>query len=129
VLEVIEHDGRDECHGEVCKAPGHHGDSGALGSASGWVDFCGDEPRGDEPADAEDGGGEVEDDDARNSGREQGDVEVGFVGCEAAEDCENAKADCPGFEMIVSINGLGVVGKVNLSYSQNAPLTMSQRRP
>jgi hypothetical protein len=52
-----------------------------LSTASGGVYLCGDKPGRDEPADAESGRGEVEDDNARNSGGEEGNVEVGFVGC------------------------------------------------
>jgi hypothetical protein len=38
---------------------------------------------------------EVKDDDARNAGGEGGDVKMGFVGRQSAEDRENAKTDCP----------------------------------
>jgi hypothetical protein len=95
VFEVVEYDGREERDGEVCKAPDDDGDSGALGPAGGGVDFGGDEPGRDKPADAEDACGEVEDDDAGDAGREKGDVKVGSVGCEATENRENAKADRP----------------------------------
>ena len=64
-----------------------------MGSAGGGVDFGGDEPGRDEPTDAEDSCGEVEDGDARNAGGEERDVEVGIVGCEATEEGEDAKGD------------------------------------
>jgi hypothetical protein len=64
-----------------------------LGSAGGGVDFGGDKPRRNEPADAEDGCGEVEDDDAGNAGGEERDVEVGPVCCETTEEGEDAKGD------------------------------------
>ena len=64
-----------------------------MGPTSGGVDFGGDEPGRDEPADTEDGCGEVEGDDAGDAGGEEGDVEVGFMCCETAEEGEDAKGD------------------------------------
>ena len=94
VGEVVEHDGREECDGEVGEAPDDNRDGGALAAAGGGVYLGGHKPGRDEPADAEDGGGEVEDDDAGEAGGEEGNVEGGFVHGEAAEDGQDAKADC-----------------------------------
>jgi hypothetical protein len=79
---------------EVRKARDHDGDGGALGLAGGGVGFGGGEPGRDEPADAEDGCREVEDDNARNIGGEERDVEVGFVCCETAKEDKDTKGDC-----------------------------------
>ena len=93
VEEIVEHDGRDERDGEVGEAPDDDGDGGALCAAGGGVDLGGDEPGRNQPADAKDGCGEVEDDDAGDAGRKERDMERGFVCCEATKDGQNAKTD------------------------------------
>ena len=60
---------------EVGKAPDDDGDGSAFCAAGGGIDLGGDELGWDEPADAEDGGGEVQDDDAGDACGEEGDME------------------------------------------------------
>ena len=61
VFQVVEHERCEQRHRKVREAPDDDADGGALRAAHGGVDLRGHEPRGDEPADAEDGGCKVED--------------------------------------------------------------------
>lgn len=93
VTEVVEADRGEQGDGEVCQAPEDDGDCGALGAGGGGVDLGGDEPGWDEPADAERGGGEEEDDGAGDADGGQGEVQPGAVRGEAAEDGEDEEGD------------------------------------
>lgn len=91
VLEVVEPDRRQQRDGEVRQAPDDDRDGGALGPCRRREDLRRDQPWWHQPADPEDRRRQVQDCDAWDAGREQGDGQPFLVVREAADQREQCE--------------------------------------